>query len=83
MTDAEDKPKTTIWPLEPISFSLTTEGDLLVEFGAQFGPPESVPQIRMGFVIPAGKLKALRAGLDATATIQETLSAVKPKSGAN
>jgi hypothetical protein len=66
---------------EPISFSLSTEGELLVEYGVRFeieGPVRT-----MGLVIPAERARTLLHGLRQTGTIQETLSAKRPIPGAH
>jgi hypothetical protein len=66
----------------PIRFGLTTEGDLWIEFDQKIGSPE-VPSTPMGLRIPREELKALRAGLGMSRTIEETLSAKPPAQGAH
>lgn len=64
----------------PVSFGLTTEGDLQIEYGLSTGLPGAA-DVRMGLVIPAAELESLRRGLEATETIRETLSAKPSGSG--
>ncbi len=68
----------------PISFALTTKGELTVEWGHFVvpGSPDS-PVVRMGFVIPAEEVQTLRQCLVESQTIQETLSAKEPEQGAH
>jgi hypothetical protein len=61
-------------------FGLSTEGALMIEYGAEVQLP--IP-VRLGLLIPAEEVENLRRALEATKTIQETLSAKKSDQGAH
>jgi hypothetical protein len=66
----------------PFAFFLTTEGALTVEWGVALAP--GLPSVaRLGIVIPAEELEALRRGLEESKTIRETLAAKPPAQGAH
>jgi hypothetical protein len=81
MTD-DNKPTAWIVALPPISFGLTAEGELKIDYGVSFGLP-GIPDARMGLLLPAEQVTILRRALVASQTIQETLAAKRPPLGAH
>ena len=74
--------KTTwISAMEPIEFGLSLTGEVLIRWGVGVQP--GIVSAMMGVRIPSEKSKDLRAMLESGQTIQETLSAKPPKSGAH
>jgi hypothetical protein len=68
--------------LPPVTFGLTTEGELTVEWSVQFGTLDS-PHVRMGLVVPAEEARTLLLHLKTLETMQETLTAKRPTPGAH
>jgi len=81
---AEDRLPKTFWfdVQSPFSFSLTTVGNLTIEFagGARFPLPVG---LRCGIEIPLQEVQNLARFLGENETILETLSARAPTQGAH
>ena len=81
MTDAPESRVSWFVAKDP-AFSMTTEGELKIEFSPSMSGLE-IEAGRMGLLIPAESTKILLRHLQELRTIQETLSAKRPKPGAH
>lgn len=73
---------TTSWwsVVGPFNFTMTTTGDLTVEFGL---PIPNAEPTRAGFVVPAKEAQKLLKNLSVALSLQETLSVEPSRHGAN